>query len=491
MLLLGIAMSLLTAFTLANPTLTLASFVLPVLIGLTWRAGEPPAFTFVVCFQWLFATVGYFLFQVTGTFPGQDGLSPLDLSRAVTLCQFGLLAVAAGWRFALNGRRPHDVLRRDGDVYSIRRLLHWVVALYSINWFIEIWPAIAGSSWAQPVMTVLGVRAVLLAALCIETLRRHTGYRYAIAGVVYAILPQFVSVMSDFKDIVFIAIVASLSAWRPWAQSRRMRRRSAVMAAGAAVLTMALLYAGIVWVDGVKERWRQGVLTGRIAGSNANKLRELMRITDEAVAALNVERASLRLASRMSSGVAYFSMALARVPAVIPHQNGKLSGAGVVHVTVPRIIFPDKPVLQSDSWMIREFAGARVAGAETGTSVGLGYLAEFYVDFGISGMVAALFLYGVTLGLLYRLISATAPSAALFGGTVTFMFIQHFMNLDGNFAKQLGGIMQFTILYGAIFTAAGPSIHGYLSQRPSSGAPRSGPRAPTAPARVGEAVGAR
>lgn len=64
-------------------------------------------------------------------------------------------------------------------------------------------------------------------------------------------------------------------------------------------------------------------------------------------------------------------------------------------VVTPRILFPDKGALLSDSEMVRTYSGVFVAGAEQGTSIAFGYAAEAYLDFGLPSMFVPSFLFGV------------------------------------------------------------------------------------------------
>jgi hypothetical protein len=93
------------------------------------------------------------------------------------------------------------------------------------------------------------------------------------------------------------------------------------------------------------------------------------------------------------------SYAMERVPNVIPYQYGALWGEAIKEVVTPRLLFPDKPSLPSDSVRTSRFTGKRF---ETiGTSVSMGYFIESYIDFGTIGTLVLLFI----LGMLYALIA--------------------------------------------------------------------------------------
>ena len=99
--------------------------------------------------------------------------------------------------------------------------------------------------------------------------------------------------------------------------------------------------------------------------------------------------------------VYYPALAVQRVPSVVPHEDGAILWRAVWHILTPRLFFPDKPEVESDSEMVRKYAGVPVAGPETGTSIAFGYAAESYVDFGVPLMFVPVLLYGCLMGMAY------------------------------------------------------------------------------------------
>src|SRR5207244_1025318 len=89
------------------------------------------------------------------------------------------------------------------------------------------------------------------------------------------------------------------------------------------------------------------------------------------------------------------------VPARIPHENGGLWLAAVEHVLRPRLFFPDKAEID-DSKRTNYYAGVRVGTSDKGTSIGIGYIGESYIDFGVIGMFAPILALGAFYGFIYR-----------------------------------------------------------------------------------------
>jgi hypothetical protein len=84
----------------------------------------------------------------------------------------------------------------------------------------------------------------------------------------------------------------------------------------------------------------------------------------------------------------------------------------VFAIVVPRALWPDKPVVGGGGTVVRDFTGLELA---EGTSFGAGNVFEFYVNFGIIGVIVGFFIYG-----------------AIFG-TIDVILIDQLRNADGRY----------------------------------------------------------
>src|SRR5262249_55224683 len=102
-----------------------------------------------------------------------------------------------------------------------------------------------------------------------------------------------------------------------------------------------------------------------------------------------------RLALRLGY-IDFLAATMGYVPSNLPFQDGRQIGATIINVLQPRLLFPDKEPLPSDSEILEKYTGITFGGSSgAGTSVSLGYLAELYVDFGPFGAVIATFILGL------------------------------------------------------------------------------------------------
>jgi hypothetical protein len=114
--------------------------------------------------------------------------------------------------------------------------------------------------------------------------------------------------------------------------------------------------------------------------------------------------------------VYYPALALKRVPMITPYENGAILMAAIDNVLTPRLFNPDKAAIPSQSDEVRKYAGVWVRGRESNTSIAFGYVGESYVDFGLPWMFVPIFVYGLFIGVAYRLLVARIRHAELRAG---------------------------------------------------------------------------
>ena len=146
--------------------------------------------------------------------------------------------------------------------------------------------------------------------------------------------------------------------------------------------------------------------------------------------------------------VYYPALAIERVPKVLDYTNGSTLRDALVHIVTPRVFFPNKPELMSDSDKVRKYSGVRVAGRESGTSIAFGYAAEAFIDFGIPLMFVPVFGFGLFLGAMYALFRSIIWHRELFVafGTVAFWLSAYLF--ERSWATMLGVSVGFMVYLG-------------------------------------------
>lgn len=465
------------------PVAALAVFALFTVVGLLWRRDEPPVLAFCLAFQWLFMVSGYLYLLAFGYHPGGD--HPGDLEGAVLWSVVGYLATACGVRIAiaLSSRvmTPGTASLRAGSYeYDLPRLLAATIVAHVVTVIARpVGPG--GGGLAGFISHAISFRSVLLALLFIVVVRRRRGYLALAVATAIAVATESTSQFSGWSWPLLVLLLILAWAWRPWVKTGGDRARTRITVL-LGVLAIVLFFMALAWQGGVKGAWRSELSKLEPDSPVTDRLSLLGSIVVDVVPALDWDFALESLAQRL--GAAYFfSLVLDRVPRDVPHEGGALTLRAVDHLLRPRFVFPDKPALGSNSWMVNRYAGLNAAGDEAGTSIAIGIAAQFYVDFGIPGMFAALALWGAIIGLAYVFLMSRCPSRDFAAAVVTVAIPGQF-STEGELAYNLAGLAQVVIVYLPILWLLGPGLHRWLSSRTRGDAPVGSRLPDPVPARV-------
>lgn len=404
-----VAVGAVFALLTANPVLTVACLlVLPALMALLWRRGEVPILLFVATYQWLQVATKVFRANTLGISVAQAGRTP-TVETAVWLGLLAVVVLSVGMRLALRGLplRAGDA-REEADYVSFGRafglyLACAVLAVLSyeagkaVNGLRQIALGIQGLKWAG--FFVLGYVVLI----------RREGYAFLFGATAFEFV-QGIGFFSGFKTVLFVLAITVLTVWT------RLRPRTVIIGVvGGAVL----LLLGAVWTN-VKPEYRaflnQGTRSQRTLVSQDEKLGKLQELVG-ALSWGDVTDSIDPLLARIEY-VDFFAVSMDYVPAVVPHQNGGVWLEAVQNL-VPRLFYPGKPRLASDSEHTMEYTGIFMASDGEGTSISLGYVADSYVDFGPVWMYLPLFAIGLLWGAMYRYFMTRSTSALLgFGFTI-------------------------------------------------------------------------
>jgi len=292
---------------------------------------------------------------------------------------------------------------------------------------------------------------VFLLAYAVLAQRRY----YALLGIALCLelATGLLAYFAGFKDVFFLLMVVLTST-----QFFHKRGRLVQLCA---VVALMIVFA-VVWTA-IKGEYREFLNQGSgqqevvvSVDQRAEKLGELVSGLNSAALEEGLEEAILRM-----SYVKYFALCLAHVPEVVPHEHGALWGGAITHVLMPRMFFPDKPAID-DSAQTSYYTGLDVAGAEEGTSIGLGYMAQSYIDFGKWGMFAPILLLGVFYGAIYR--SFSGGRHKILGlAMATAILIFSASKVETSNIKLVGGNLMALIVMGLFAKFLGPTMWSWIT----------------------------
>jgi len=407
----GLAICAVVAIVGDDSLLTVATFVLLVGLKLTWTGDGlfvlPAAFTF----HWVETSIGLFYKSVFGrevpTFVRSE-------YRPMVLIALGCcLALAVGIRLGLSLLKTDHDDDRSEYAFSFGLLMVAYVVATSFEGTLTA----AGADYPsvrQIIVTAdtarLGILFLLLRRLLAPTPRWSW-----IAGIVALEVALGISgFFAGFREPLVLAALALVEVF-----DRRNPRHWIAMTT-AAVSAVAI---GLLWM-GIRSEYRRNFIA--IDNFDTSRSARLRSIESLSLNFLHADSESTwetsdALVDRMWT-VYYPALAVERVPQQLPHTNGQILWEALVHIVTPRVFFPGKPELPSDSEKVRKYSGVFVAGVEQNTSIAFGYAAEAYIDFGLPWMFLPVLIFGVVMGWFYRLFDRLIHHRELFVafGTIAF-----------------------------------------------------------------------
>jgi hypothetical protein len=414
-----------------------SALTLMICLQLVWTGDGLFVLPLAIAFHWMQGSLGVMYFGFTGR-----TLTAIELSdyRPMVLIALGCcLALAVGIRVGLSFKKAPDPNEpRPGFAFSFGLL----ITAYLITVILEGgFSTLAGDYPSLRAMLStfdsarLGVLFLILRRLC------SPPPRFGLFGLVVAmeIVLGMTGFFAGFREPIVLAVLAVLEIF----DRRNIRHWMALAVASVAIMSLGVLWMGIrgevraqyVDVDQFSGRSARATRVGDLASNFIkNDARDVWHTMDDTV-------------DRMWT-VYYPALAIPRVPKVLPHTDGAMLSAALVHIVTPRVFFPDKGELPSDSDKVRKYSGVHVAGKEVNTSIAFGYSAEAFIDFGLPWMFVPVFAFGVFVGFCYTLFRSLIWHRELFVSFATVSFWISLYLFERSWATMLGVTLGFMVYLG-------------------------------------------
>ncbi|ABK45970.1 hypothetical protein Mmc1_3485 [Magnetococcus marinus MC-1] len=346
-----------------------------------------------VSFQWLQITFGIFYVPLTGI-----QLRPMEVDY-VSFVGIGLASMVAlasginqGYRVTARWARSEQPHRALHSMISFRFLLYFnLILLYfkedilSIIWMI---PALT-----QPLYAIFNLKiGVLFLVVFGFIYQQKYGWVWVVVGLEVGL--NFTGYFADFRISLMVFFVALLDSYVR-SKSSYIHKRILLHLS---ILLLFTAIAGTVWT-GIKSDWRT-FLDYQATGQETqlDKLSMVADIIEKWRNSPKSKGTGTAFGNRIWD-IYHASLVIQRVPDVVPHEDGALLMGAIRHILMPRFLFPDKPVLLSESYKVRKYAGVMVAGGEGNkTNHSFSYITESYVDFGMPLMLVPIFAFGMLFG---------------------------------------------------------------------------------------------
>jgi len=402
--------------------------------------GAPPVLAMALSFQWMQVTLGLYYFGLTGR--QVEAMYASDYRPMVLIGLGCVLALLAGLAAGLKLADSRLDRKRSGANFAFpwRGLFIGYVAsiflsafLHEVAWYVPL--------LTQGILAISFLRLGLLYLIFRRLTQPSMRWTWFIGILVVELVLGFSGYFAGFREPLVLAALALVECFDRRSPSHWVRLGG---------LAVAMVVLAVLWL-GIRTTYRQEFARESFASSRSERLGTLGTLSsewlesDSSTMVTDVDRLVERLWA-----IYYPAIAVSRVPDVLPHEGGAIMWSALKHIVTPRILFPDKGVLPSDSELVRLYTGIPVAGADQNTSIAFGYAAESYVDFGIPLMFLPALVYGFLMGLLYRAVYYLMHHRELAVALVSVVFWLSLYLFERSWIKTFGLTLTLVVYLGAV-----------------------------------------
>lgn len=292
----------------------------------------------------------------------------------------------------------------------------------------------------QPVLALTLIKFVCIYLIAAQVFESARGYHWLILVSLLEMVSGLIGYFSSYKEAFFVMLIAMAS-------SHRLPSARVWIFSITAIL--AVVWVSLVWTDSKKE-YRSQIIKYPIE----QRLEWMGRrfFVDK----IDYNNATKKLFARVGY-TEYFSDIIARRDLGSLPSGFNFYLSAVQNILKPRILFPEKAAL-NDSKITTALLGIKI---DPYTSIGVGYVAQAYVDFGAPGFLLPIFLIGLLTGAAAKyFMTRSAPPMVRESFATAALFIS--FRFEANIDKALGGLFISCITMGVVLKYGYPMIARWL-----------------------------
>lgn len=420
-----------------NSYLTFISLIsLIILIKLTYRKGFTAVFAFMIIWQWIQVTIKVFYANLL-FLPVSEFIDTNSFNEAVIFSLLGLIALALGIYIATKNINVVNTatLRNEAKHFSEKKLFILWIAFSFLNSFIsEI--MFRFMPLQQIFVGLLNIKMVIVAALMLVSFLNNRDKKYIYFVILVEIILGFTSYFSGFKTILFYLIIITATLYP------KLNFKVSLKYAYAVSLILVL---GLIWIL-VRGEYRSFLNQGTGMQAVRAPMGQRLEYLGKLISNIDFDNFNKGLEQTIyrTSYSDFLAQVMDRVPSYTRYQNGYLFENTLKHIFIPRLFFPEKKSLD-DSEITNIYTGRQYSGAAQGASIGIGYMAYYYIDFGKYLMLIFIFLQGVLYGLVYKFFSKRIKTKILVY-SITLPIMMGVYLYETSQPKLIGGLLSSFIV---------------------------------------------
>jgi hypothetical protein len=436
-----VALAALVSAGSTEPLLGLAcGCVIALAVGLLWRLGEPPVLLMAAGLQLSQVVILPLYANVVGVPLDTLGAYTRDLTSAAWIALAGIVSLIMGmWCGQSRMRSQADWIWIEPKAWPLRNAVASCFVIIALSAPLGAIGRIS-QGLAQPALAASRIQWVGVFILTCVCVTQRRGFTYLTIVVLFELITGFTGFFADFKEVFYVVLVALFSV-RPKISLGNM--------VWGLVLAGVLLTLGAFW-SAVKNDYRYYVSLK--SGQQVVLVPFEDRLQYIFDRALNVDSELMsdgfdRLIHRLAY-IELLAATITNVPDHIPFQEGAQVGTAIMHVLQPRILFPDKAAAPNDTEVTTRYTGIRLNRGRNAleTSIGMGYMAELYIDFGYAGIMIGAFLFGLLAGYSVKWIFSYKQLPHIANSGLAVMLMLSCASFEESLLKLAGGFLTTLIV---------------------------------------------
>lgn len=274
--------------------------------------------------------------------------------------------------------------------------------------------------------------------------------------ILYEFSTSLYSYFSSFKQVILIVIILAIT----FITTITVRQIIYFL-----LVASLLGFMGVTW-SAIKSDYRQYVSQGQKQQVVAVSREEALGKIGDQVSSLNSRQYQFAMMMTLYrlQYIYHLARTMDRVPEVMPHENGKLWAENLGFILLPRILFPNKPIFDATQ-KTNKYTGMNYGGYSKGTSFGIGYFADCYIDFGYVGMFIPLALIALFVVVIYRIFYQLTSLNILFRYGLINVCLFNFTSFESDGIIVIGRLLVTFLVFWIISRTIFPRIQNWLYKK--------------------------
>jgi hypothetical protein len=454
---LGILLAMLSPFTRDPVAFAIGGMVPALAMWLIGRPTMPAAVIYLVLWQWAQTFSRVLQTLADGEALG-GGLYGPNVERAYWYMLASVVTLALAFRLVL-GRLPPPT--PESRLAHTRWQPSDLVLVYLGTTVLSLMARFASSLASgldQPMQSLQYLKVLALFLMFTSVMMTGKGGKFALIVFLFEVLSGFTGILSDFKAVFIQFAIAALAVRIRW---------TAMMGIMSVVWLAVLMTLALFWT-GVKMEYRQ-VATG---SDESQEIRSSLSDRLGYLGGRALSPDSIDWGESAYALLIRFAYVDIFGSVIGVQENSPQSGTmrqwsdAISHVTQPRFLFPDKPVLSDTEVYVRLAKGDSTERMREGTSISVGYMAENFVDLGFPGMLAGILVIGLLqAGVCRYFMTRKLPWMVREGTVLVFIYSIARDGVEMSMPKMIGAILMFFLVYTLLVRFGYPHLLAWLDRR--------------------------